>query len=299
MVNLVGDTSSGKTLLAIEACANFSRLYGAENARYIESEAAFDDAWAAKLGMPPGIQRCDEIRTVEDLHDDLSGYMRDLKGNPGLYVLDSVDALSSLAEVRRQITDKSTYAAEKAKVLHEIFRRRVKDIGLAQCCLMLISQTKDNVGNTFVPKTRSGGHALDFFASQIVWLHEVGKENRTVSGVERTVGINVRALNKKNKVGEPFRPVDFLIVFSYGVDDELSMIKWLAKHKADDSKMQHRLAQPNAASPYEMAVRRAREKHDIERLSAYASELRAATRCRWLEIEDALRAPLPKYGVVS
>jgi RecA/RadA recombinase len=293
MCNIVGDSSTGKTLLAIEGCANFSRLYGVDHVTYAETEAAYDELYAARMGMPPGIRRVDTLRTVEDFNDDLHGFLTKLNGSPGLYCLDSADALSCQAEIERKITDKSTYNVEKAKVFHEVFRRNARELGNHQCCLMIISQTKDNITNPFLPKVRSGGKALDFFASQIVWLSERGKEKRTVSGVERVIGVNVRAANRKNKVGEPFRVVDFLLVFNYGVDDELSCINWLITNKAREAGLMHPL------KDYAMAVRRAREKHDIERLSAYASELRAATRERWMEIEDALRPPMPKYGVPS
>lgn len=289
MVNIVGDTSSGKTLLAIEACANFAHLYGADSVRYCETEAAFDDLYAARLGLPGGIQRATEVRLVEDLYDDLADYLRNLKGSAGLYCLDSVDALSSIAESKREITDKSTYASEKAKVLHELFRRQVKEIEKGNCCFFVISQTKDNIGNMFAPKTRSGGHALDFFASQIVWLHERGKEKRTVLGVERTVGINVSAQNKKNKCGEPFRTVDFLLMFNYGIDDELSNIEWLKRNKASEDGLTVPLDR------YAGAVRRARADRNLDLLNQYSSELRAVTRARWLEIEEALKPPLPKY----
>src|SRR5215472_2895697 len=80
MVNIVGDSSTGKTGLAVEAASNFSRLYGAANVRYVETEAAFDELYAARLGLPPDIQRTAEVRTVEDLNDDLSGFMQRLAG---------------------------------------------------------------------------------------------------------------------------------------------------------------------------------------------------------------------------
>ena len=129
-----------------------------------------------------------------------------------------------------------------------------------------------------------------------MWLHEVGKERRMVSGVERVVGVNIRAQNKKNKIGEPFHTVDVLIAFNYGVDDELSMIEWLKKNKG---KSEVTLSIP--LESYTMAVRRAREKKDTEALTKYHSELRAATQGRWLEIEDARRTQyaVPKYGAVS
>jgi len=292
MINCVGDSSTGKTGLAVEAASNFSRLYGASNVKYVETEAAFDEHYAARLGLPPDIQRTAEVRTVEDFNDDLNEFLQRLDGPAGLYIVDSVDALSSQAEVARAITDKTTYATEKAKVLHEVFRRQVAPIAAKNVCLFLISQTKDNIGNFWVPKTRSGGHALDFFSSQTIWLSELGKEKRTVSGVERIVGINVRSQNKKNKVGEPFRTVDVLIVFNYGIDDELSMIEWLKKNKANESGLIMPL------DKYPAAIRRARDKRDIEELLRYAGDLRAATRARWAEIEDALQPPLRKYEVM-
>lgn len=293
VVNIVGDVSTGKTLLAIEAAANFARLRSARSVRYCETEAAFDDSYAIKLGLPSDIQKASEVRTVEDFYDDLLAFIKTLDGSGGLYILDSIDALSSQAEARREITDKSTYATEKAKVIGEVFRRLVVDIAKKNCCLMLISQTRDNIGHMFVDKKRSGGNSLDFYASQIVWLHELKKERREVSGVERTVGVRVRAQNKKNKLGEPFRQADFLLVFNYGVDDELSNIEWLRHNKAEQNGLMVPLDR------YAMAVRRAREKRDLDLLSKYASELRAATRGRWLEIEDALRPPLRKYEVLQ
>ena len=288
MVNIVGDSSSGKTLLAIEACANFARLYGTADIRYCESEAAFDEDYAITLGLPEGIALARDIHTVEELHDDLSAFLGKVKG-PALYVLDSADALSDKAESEREI-GAATYGASKPKMFSEMFRRLAAVIGEKNCCLIIISQIRDNIGVTFGPtKSRSGGHALDFYASQIVWLHEVGKERRTVTQVERVIGINVRSQNRKNKIGQPFREVEFLLVFNYGVDDELSMIKWLAKNKADEAGLSLPL------DKYAAAVRKARRDRDLEQLTTYGGELRAATRARWAEIEDALRPPLSKY----
>jgi RecA/RadA recombinase len=291
MVNVVGDSSSGKTLLAIEACANFARLYGVEHIRYCETEAAFDEGYAHTLGLPEGISLTRDVRTAEAWSDDLSDFLKRCEGPAALYCIDSTDALSSIGESSREISDKQTYGTEKAKVFSEMFRRQTKDLERKNCCLFVISQTRDNIGNMFVTKRRAGGNALDFYASQIVWLHEVGKERRSVSEVERTIGIKVRAQNKKNKISQPFREVEFLLVFSYGVDDELSMITWLKKNKAGDEGLQHTLDR------YAMQVRKARDQRDLDKLGAFAGELRAHTRARWMEIEEALRPKVSKYAL--
>src|SRR5271166_4934530 len=71
--NIVGDKSSGKTLIAIEACANFSRQFPNGQIYYRESEAAFDTGYAQALGMPEEKVDFgdDEFITVEDLFEDM------------------------------------------------------------------------------------------------------------------------------------------------------------------------------------------------------------------------------------
>ena len=49
--NIVGDRSTGKTLLAVEA-TNFAMLCPKDNIRYVEAEAAFDEDYGNVVGMP-------------------------------------------------------------------------------------------------------------------------------------------------------------------------------------------------------------------------------------------------------
>ena len=108
--NVVGDKSVGKTLLAIEACANFARRFPNGSMWYRESEAAFDEKYATRLGLPLG--RVDfgpegvgtEWETVEDVIDDLGKKVDRARetGEPGLYIVDTLDALSDRAEQNRK-----------------------------------------------------------------------------------------------------------------------------------------------------------------------------------------------------
>src|SRR4051812_34296892 len=64
MINVIGDKSTGKTLLAIEACANFVRAFVRGRVTYIEAESAFDRSYAATLGFPEhNLDLVDDIRT--------------------------------------------------------------------------------------------------------------------------------------------------------------------------------------------------------------------------------------------
>src|SRR5262252_7801779 len=57
VANIIGDKSTGKTLLCIEAAANFARQYPTGKIRYRETEGAFQKSYARALGMP--IERID------------------------------------------------------------------------------------------------------------------------------------------------------------------------------------------------------------------------------------------------
>jgi len=106
IANIVGDKSTGKTLLCIEACANFIRKFPKGKIRYWEAEAAFDKPYAAALGMP--INRIDfgdekkPIHTVEDFFEMLEVVCDNARGHE-LVILDSLDALSDRSEVEREI----------------------------------------------------------------------------------------------------------------------------------------------------------------------------------------------------
>lgn len=230
VVNLVGDKSTGKTLLAIEAAANFVRKHPKGRVIYAEAEAAFDLAYADSLGLPSKKTKLlqNEIFTVEEFFASLEEECDAKAGTgPKLYVLDSLDALSDKAERERGI-DEATMAMNKPKQLHALFRRCVQKLRAARMTLIVISQVKENITVSFGEKfTRSGGKALDFFASQIVWLAPKQQIKKTRRGVERTIGVNIGAKVKKNKVGPPFRDADFPVMFSYGVDDLRACSEWL------------------------------------------------------------------------
>jgi recombination protein RecA len=235
--NVVGDKSTGKTLLAIEATNAFVKQFPEATPRYRESEAAFDQEFAAKIGMP--VERVDfgeqELNTVEDFYDDLNDYLKSLNKQPGLYILDSLDALSSSDELKRDFGDGS-YGTGKAKDMGKLLRMLVREVKRSRTHLMIISQERDNIGVMFGKRsTRSGGRALDFYASQVLWLAKKGNTEITRGGVKRPVGVEIKAKCEKNKIAIPLRQCDFNIRFNFGIDDITSCLDWLEEVKMLDA----------------------------------------------------------------
>lgn len=294
IANIVGDRSSGKTLQAIEACVNFHRQYPSGYIRYAEAEAAFDTAYAEALGLPPGVveftEGDSEIRTIEDFYEDMVRAMDANKDRPMLYILDSLDALSDEAEAKREIGDAS-YGGTKPKKLGELFRRLVQRMESQEVLLIVISQLRDKLNVTFGEKqTRSGGRALDFYATHIVWLAEIEKLKRTVEKVDRVVGVRVRARVKKNKVGLPFRECEYPIIFGYGVDDITANVEWLLEVGCES-----RLAEVGLSKAgYKIRANNIRNKGGAE-LQELRAALAAIVFTEWQRIEQNFLPQSRKY----
>jgi RecA/RadA recombinase len=267
VVNIVGDKSAGKTLLTMEAFANFHQQWPEDPMRYGESEHAFDEPYAEAIGIPMGSismpsKEVDSkgkpvpFQTIEDFASDLEAFCdRCIKGkhHGGIYAVDSLDALSDEAEMNRseklakaRVRERDdddgeggkvagTYGAAKAKQMSEMFRRLVRKLEEANVLLIVVSQLRDNIGAMFGEKSkRSGGRALDFYASIVVWVRDIGKIKQTREGITRVIGVDVQARVKKNKVGLPFRECEYPIMFGYGIDDLSADVEWLFSVKRDD-----------------------------------------------------------------
>lgn len=293
--NIVGDKSSGKTLLAIEAAANFAIKYPKGKIRYREAESSFERGYAAALGMP--IERVDfgePLDTVEDLFEDLQRVIKGAR-QPELYIVDSLDALSDRAEMARDM-DEGTYGAQKAKNMSQMFRRSVRAMAQSRVTGMIISQVRSKIGATFGRgTTRSGGRALDFYASQVLYVTSGEVDYKPYRGEKRATGISVRGRVDKNKIALPYRDAAFQILFGYGIDDVGASLDWLKKIKALED-----VGISNSTSDKDLAKIKRQyvtlggpESPDLPASRAAIDE---AVRQRWYEIEERFLPTRRKYG---
>ncbi|MDK1290124.1 hypothetical protein [Pseudoalteromonas umbrosa] len=304
IANVVGDRSAGKTLVATEAAANFNQLWPDEPIFYLEAEAAFDAEYAAAMGMPVEavtfVEMFDDAgnadNTVEFLFEHLQMLIKaradgDMKFEKCLYVVDSLDALSDRDEKQRD-NDKGSYGMGKQKKLSEMFRRIVAELEKAGITLLVISQIREKIGVTFGEKyTRSGGKALDFYCSQIVWLAEIGKIKRTVRRQERVAGVKVKAKCKKNKVSLPFRECEYSIEFGYGIDNLSSCLEFLKSTDSLDELTKTTVTKTALAN----AVKKIKKMDDDEYYEVM-TEITALVKKRWREIDDSFLPERSKYG---
>lgn len=289
IINVIGDKSTAKTGLFIEAACNFLNKYkGQSVVKYAEAEAAFDKNYAKKLGLPiDQLVFEEDIFTVEDFFKAITASCEDsLKSKtPCLYVLDSLDALSDEAEMERDIGE-GTYGASKAKLMSQLFRRCVKIVKKSNTTVFIISQIRDTIGMTFGKKySRSGGHALDFYASQIVYLSHMKTIIKTIDNIERPIGIHVKVKCTKNKAGLPFRECEFDYIFNYGIDDLKANLDWVHSNNflveyGEETKQKY-LNKLNKMSDDDFYK-------ESDKLSAFV-------KTKWAAIEDKFKPERSKY----
>ena len=244
MVNLIGDSSSGKTILCLSLLAE-----ACNNEKFDDYRIIFDDVEAAmsfdieKLFGTKLAERIDAPNTDENDEPLYSDTIQQFQYNvtkaldgdlPVIYILDSFDALSSDEEIRRlddaiEAYDKGketkgTYAMEKAKVGGRALAMIVRKLKQSKSMVVIISQTRDNIDPmSFNKKTRSGGKALKFYATHEIWM-ACGKK---IKSKDRVIGVEAIAKVTKNKLTGKIRDCSFNVFYDYGVDDIGSCVDFL------------------------------------------------------------------------
>jgi RecA/RadA recombinase len=248
-VYLVGDTSSGKTFLSMTCLAetlrhpefkNYRLIYdNVENGMNIDLETLFNKEVAERVEPPKRDKKGNPEHSmlIEEFYYNLDDAIKAEK--PFIYILDSMDGLDSEAEGNKFEEEKKahengktvsgSYGTQKAKKNSENLRRAINKLG--DSILIIISQTRDNLGFGFEKKSRSGGKALAFYAHLEVWSSVRGKIKKTVKGKPRTIGVHINLQVKKNRTTGELHKTEMDIYPQYGIDDIGSMIDYLVEEK--------------------------------------------------------------------
>lgn len=237
IVNLIGDSHAGKTLFGLSIFAECSMLD-----KFDDFEFIYDDVEAANEFDIPYLfgekcaDRIDEThrsRTFEDFSDYLAKLVDEKR--KFIYILDSFDALTTIAALKKDAENRKkrekgqdgdgSYGDGKPKLASEFFSRRAQDIDNSNSLLIIISQTRDNIGfgAQFNPKSRSGGRALKFYSAFEVWL----AMQKKVKEGKRTFITNVQAKLTKNKLTGRHGEALFPVLFDYGIDNIAACIQFL------------------------------------------------------------------------
>lgn len=238
-VNLVGDASSGKSLLCMETIvANKYKYKDDFVVAYDDTENGFTFDVEGRYGFSLKPKWFEDSETVEGMTCQFTKFLEGMEKNEkGVYVVDSLDGLADASalemdEERQKAFekgkefDKQSYQMGLQKFLSQQYfktKHGLLDDSGALC--FITSQVRQNVGaGLYGAKwVRAGGKALDLYSNYIIWL-------KTLQPIEkdgRRIGSVVQARITKAKVERPYREVMYTVLFDYGIDDVGSNLCYL------------------------------------------------------------------------
>lgn len=271
---------------------------GEETCDSFDVEYLFGDKLAKRITAPQ-YNEDDEPLHSETIQDFKANILTRVKSDkPFIYVLDSLDSLTSDEEVSREYAKalakaknpeavkelKGSYKTEKAKGIGEALRMINSKIKHTKSALFILQQERSKIGVVFgSKKTTSGGKAPFFYSSTQVWLNTKKSIKREVKGQKREIGHEVIAKVKKNKITGKLRDVEFPVYYDYGVDCTNSCIDFLISS-------QHWKKSGKVIDAFDLGLSIPRNKlaEEIEKQNL-RKELQKITGKVWVEIEESLR----------
>jgi recombination protein RecA len=235
MVNLVGDSNAGKSLSALTMMAEGVKNEDFQNYKFLYHAVETGVYFPLVEMFGKNIKRI-EIKkkspyTVQQWKSDVM----QKASKPLICVLDSADALTTEEELKALSKDDDARKEGfsnllKPKAFSSALSPIVGKLNENNGLLLIISQTRSNIGVMFGPaKRRAGGDALRFYSSCEVWLSHGSKILKKVRGVEREIGEYITAKVARTRITGKKHTIILPVYDQLGIDDVGSMIDWMQK----------------------------------------------------------------------
>jgi len=199
-----GNKSAGKSSFCLQMIAQAQKE--GKTCAWIDAEASYDPAWAAKLGVDSDSLIYSPAKSINDMVDVAQQLM---EAGVDIIVVDSISALLPAIYFEKdssdlkKLEDTKQIGAEAKDMTHAV---KMLNYANKNTLLVLISQQRNQFGSMHASHIPTGGMAVKFFSSTVIklWASEADA-NAIKSGVQ--VGDKII----EQKVG---RPVNWIIDYN-------------------------------------------------------------------------------------
>lgn len=231
---VTGLEQSGKSLLAAHLLAETQKKDGL--AVLIDTENAVSREFYDAIGLDVSKLLYVTADSVEQIFEMIEMIIEKVRSTDKdkyvTIVTDSVAAASTKTEINADF-DKDGYATDKAIIISKALRKITNMIGRQKITLIFTNQLRQkmNAMPFSDPWTTSGGKSLAFHSSVRIRLSSMGRIKQKVNGVDRIIGMKVKAQIVKNRMGPPLRSAFFDIFFDRGIDNYGSWLGVMKENK--------------------------------------------------------------------
>lgn len=261
IIQIWGDSSAGKTFIKNEMIASTYWEMGGPKAKLVwesddsETGDTFKTQQLYGVLIHPDVRKVGPLKfedseTVEEMDGKLTNMINWMPEDMyGIYAVDSLDGLADKTKKEKEakrakqqakgeeVKDDGDFGAQIAKFLsQDFFRNKHKALERKKITLIIVSQTRSNVGavGAFAPKKKtSNGDAMEFYCHTRLKLSRLAYIER--EGTK--VGVVVKATTTKSKTPRPYREVIYTAYFDYGIDNIGSDIDYLFDLRTDKGEL--------------------------------------------------------------
>jgi RecA/RadA recombinase len=178
--------------------------------------------------------------TIEEFYDSVNDRLDDAEreGTGLIYILDSMDSLTSEMELakakenkklrKQEKETKGAMADGKAKANSTGLRQLMGRLQQSGSILIIVCQERDNLNSPYGGKTFSGGNALPYYATCQFWLKVKEEIKRDILSKKRAIGTLSKMMIYKNRLTGRKEFELFMPIYpEFGFDDIGAQINWL------------------------------------------------------------------------
>lgn len=238
-VAFAGETGTGKTFLALNACRGAQKK--GYYIIYCDSEAAVDEEQFKKFGLDPAKVRYQPVNTPLEFKYFVANLLKQLKDAKEagkavpkiMLVLDSLGNLATTKERNDALAKSEKKDMTKQQELRSLFRVITMDLAEAKIPFIMTAHTYAGIGGFIPEDIMSGGGGPLYNASVITFLYKSqlkeGKPKDEMSGEDvdlKATGIVVRSKPKKNRFARPIQ-IRFHISFYKGMNPYVGLEQFI------------------------------------------------------------------------